>query len=179
MASAVTMTGPEYRQAVITELQGITDLTDLQAKDLEIGVFNWSIEYADKHRVLRSWKDRRFLSIYKNKARSVLANVNGASYIQNNRLLNRLKDGEFKPHDIAYMKHENMFPEKWNNLIDMKMKKEENMLNTRSAVVTDHFKCGKCKKNECSYYEMQTRSADEPTTIFVNCLNCGNRGRIG
>jgi transcription elongation factor S-II len=24
-----------------------------------------------------------------------------------------------------------------------------------------------------TYYEMQTRSADEPMTVFVSCLNCG------
>ncbi len=69
---------------------------------------------------------------------------------------------------------------------------------------TDAFKCGKCKQNRTCYYrkqatlseierpglvadfgsprwrrslvaEMQTRSADEPMTTFVTCLNCNNR----
>eukprot|EP00124_Ichthyophonus_hoferi_P005047 Ihof_evm3s651 gene=Ihof_evmTU3s651 len=40
---------------------------------------------------------------------------------------------------------------------------------------TDMFKCGKCKKNNCSYYQMQTRSADEPMTTFVSCNVCGNK----
>jgi len=40
---------------------------------------------------------------------------------------------------------------------------------------TDQFKCYKCKKRKCTYYEMQTRSADEPMTTFVTCLSCGNR----
>ena len=31
-----------------------------------------------------------------------------------------------------------------------------------------------CGKNKCTYYELQTRSADEPMTTFVSCLNCGN-----
>ena len=26
---------------------------------------------------------------------------------------------------------------------------------------TDQFKCGKCKKRKCKFYQMQTRSADE------------------
>ena len=34
--------------------------------------------------------------------------------------------------------------------------------------------CFKCKKRKCSYYQMQTRSADEPMTTFVTCLLCGN-----
>lgn len=29
---------------------------------------------------------------------------------------------------------------------------------------TDAFKCGKCKQRKCTYYQLQTRSADEPMT---------------
>lgn len=43
---------------------------------------------------------------------------------------------------------------------------------------TDQFKCGKCKKRQCTYYQMQTRSADEPLTTFVQCVACGNRWRF-
>ena len=41
----------------------------------------------------------------------------------------------------------------------------------RKTNITSDFKCGKCKSNECTYYQMQTRSADEPMTTFVNCMN--------
>ena len=44
--------------------------------------------------------------------------------------------------------------------------------------MTDQFKCGRCKKRQCSYFEMQTRSADEPMTIFVTCINCGKRWKM-
>lgn len=37
------------------------------------------------------------------------------------------------------------------------------------------FKCSKCKSDKTTYYEMQTRSADEPMTAFITCLNCGKR----
>jgi len=40
---------------------------------------------------------------------------------------------------------------------------------------TDMFKCGKCGKRETTYYQMQTRSADEPMTTFHTCTNCGSR----
>ena len=40
---------------------------------------------------------------------------------------------------------------------------------------TEEFTCYRCGKNKCTYYELQTRSADEPMTTFVNCLDCGNR----
>jgi len=40
---------------------------------------------------------------------------------------------------------------------------------------TDMFKCGKCGKRETTYYQLQTRSADEPMTTFHTCTFCGNR----
>jgi len=43
--------------------------------------------------------------------------------------------------------------------------------------MTDEFKCGKCKQRKCSYYQQQTRGADEPMTVFIRCTNCGNRWR--
>ena len=49
------------------------------------------------------------------------------------------------------------------------------MTSDNMMAATDQFKCYKCKKRKCTYYEMQTRSADEPMTTFVTCLSCGNR----
>ncbi len=37
------------------------------------------------------------------------------------------------------------------------------------------FKCRKCKGTKTTHYSMQTRSSDEPMTVFVCCLNCGQR----
>jgi len=38
--------------------------------------------------------------------------------------------------------------------------------------VTDQFQCGKCKGRACTYYQKQTRSADEPMTTFITCTLC-------
>ena len=43
---------------------------------------------------------------------------------------------------------------------------------------TDQFQCGKCRQRKCTYYQMQTRSADEPMTTFVTCINCNNRWKF-
>lgn len=48
----------------------------------------------------------------------------------------------------------------------------------QKQATTNMFRCHKCKKRECTYYQLQTRSADEPMTTFVQCTNCNNRWRF-
>uniref|UniRef100_A0A3B0MUF1 Transcription elongation factor, putative n=1 Tax=Theileria annulata TaxID=5874 RepID=A0A3B0MUF1_THEAN len=40
------------------------------------------------------------------------------------------------------------------------------------------FKCNKCNSKITTYYQLQTRSSDEPMTTFVTCLNCNNRWKF-
>lgn len=40
------------------------------------------------------------------------------------------------------------------------------------------FQCGRCKGSKTTYYQMQTRSSDEPMTTFVTCLACGKRWKF-
>lgn len=40
---------------------------------------------------------------------------------------------------------------------------------------SEEFQCRKCRLRKCSFFQMQTRSADEPMTTFVTCHNCGSR----
>lgn len=47
-----------------------------------------------------------------------------------------------------------------------------------AGAATDLFRCAKCQQRKCTYFQMQTRSADEPMTSFITCLNCGNRWKI-
>lgn len=154
-------------------------LSEEYAKDLEIGIYNWCLNFSSKNDIQKSWNDKLFINLYVNKSRSILNNLDISSYIQNNRLIQRVIDGEFKPHDLPFMDQTNIFPERWKDILDMNLKQEENFYNSKQVAKTDLFKCGKCKKRECSYYELQVRSADESSTIFVTCLNCGNRWRIG
>lgn len=43
------------------------------------------------------------------------------------------------------------------------------------AVASDAFECPWCEQRKCVHYELQTRSADEATTIFITCIACGHR----
>jgi DNA-directed RNA polymerase subunit M/transcription elongation factor TFIIS len=83
--------------------------------------------------------------------------------------------GEFSPYEICGMDHQYLFPENWKTYIDEKSKRDRTLYEINKEMATDIYKCGKCHKRECVYYQLQTRSADEPMTTFVTCLNCGKR----
>ena len=100
-------------------------------------------------------------------------NINPKNSVKNTSLLKKIKDGTIKAEQIPFMSHQQLFPEKWEELIKKKIKIDENMCTTNMSSSTDEFKCYKCKRRKCTYYQMQTRSADEPMTTFVTCLNCG------
>ena len=48
-------------------------------------------------------------------------------------------------------------------------------LATIQGTKSSDLKCGKCGLRNCTYNQLQTRSADEPMTTFVMCNECGNR----
>ena len=77
--------------------------------------------------------------------------------------------------NIASMSYQELFPEHWKQLLDEKFKREKVMYKEKEEAMTDQFKCGRCKSRKCTYYELQTRSADEGMTTFITCINCGNR----
>jgi transcription elongation factor S-II len=59
---------------------------------------------------------------------------------------------------------------------------EQNLFNSKGVgevqAETDSFKCGRCGQRKCVYFQMQTRSADEPMTTFVTCTVCGLRWKF-
>ena len=102
-------------------------------------------------------------------------NINSDSYIQNKRLSTRIQKNEFKPKELVNMNYQQLFPENWKELIDEKYRRDKVLYESKKEAMTDMYLCKRCKSRETCYYEVQTRSADEPMTIFITCLNCGNR----
>ena len=89
--------------------------------------------------------------------------------------MKRIFDNEINPVDLAKMSSYDTYPEIWTELLDKKTKRDKMKYEIKQEAMTEMFKCRKCSSRKCSYYELQTRSADEPMTQFINCLDCGNR----
>ncbi|GLE05671.1 hypothetical protein PINS_up014711 [Pythium insidiosum] len=56
-------------------------------------------------------------------------------------------------------------------------KANEDKINQQCGIESNKglFTCSRCKSNKTNNTQKQTRSADEPMTVFVECLNCGKR----
>jgi len=169
----------DLRDKVVNLIKEKTGLDDIHAKDFEIGIYNWTIKYAEDNRIVKNWNNTKFNMLYLEKARSSISNIDKDSYIENKRLLTRLQEKEFFPHDIPFMKAENIFPEMWIDSIDNFKKKYEYAYEKKLVAMTDMYTCGKCKKKETVYHEIQSRSADESCTIHIRCINCCNGWKIG
>ena len=95
--------------------------------------------------------------------------------LQNPKFKNEILNGSINVEKLVGMNHHELNPERWKDYIEKKIKRDTLKYERKMEAATDTFTCRKCKSKECNYYQMQTRSADEPMTTFVSCINCGNR----
>jgi transcription elongation factor S-II len=158
----------EFRKNVRAELLKIVPQIR-QVKNLEKGLFNYCILEAEARDIVKKWDNVYFAHLYIDRWRTITTNLKSKS------LRSKILSGQIKAHEVAFMTHQEMSPERWIKLIDDKKARDENRYAPRLDANTDNFTCYKCKSKRCSYYQLQTRSADEPMTTFVTCIDCGNR----
>jgi transcription elongation factor S-II len=156
----------EFRANIRVKMQPMFDDEKL-ATNLEKGIYNFAIKEANNRKIIKKWENPHFVQLYLDRLRSICVNL------KNPDLLDHLKRGEISPQSLAFMTHQEMNPARWRILIDQKITRDANKFTDNIRASTDMFTCKKCKSKRCTYYELQTRSADEPATIFVTCIDCG------
>jgi len=157
-----------FRENVVTKLNNIVNNISI-CENLEKGIYNYTLKVCEEKNLLKKWTNESFALLYIEKLRTLIINL------KDNDLLAKLLSKEVKAHEFVYMSHQELRPELWETLIEEKKIKDENKYTPKIEASTDNFICGKCKSKKCTYYQLQTRSADEPMTTFVTCLDCGNR----
>ncbi|GJP29272.1 hypothetical protein CLOM_g2661 [Closterium sp. NIES-68] len=125
----------------------------------------------------RKYGNTKDLKDYKNKFRSISFNLKDPS---NPDLRRRVLLGDVSAVDLAVMPPEEMASDARRRENDEVKKKKtwEAMRGQTVGATTDMFKCGKCGQRKTTYFQMQTRSADEPMTTYVTCLHCQNRWKF-
>uniref|UniRef100_A0A3B4A993 Transcription elongation factor n=1 Tax=Periophthalmus magnuspinnatus TaxID=409849 RepID=A0A3B4A993_9GOBI len=114
---------------------------------------------------------------YKSRLRSRISNLKDQ---KNPDLRRNVLCGHIGPQRIASMTAEEMASAELKQMRETLTKESirEHQLSRVGGTETDMFVCSKCKGKNCTYNQVQTRSADEPMTTFVVCNNCGNRWKV-
>jgi len=146
-------------------------VSDDNCTNMEKSIFNYTIKECNSKKIIKKWENPLFVQIYTDKLRSVFMNLT-------QEIRTQIESGEIVPQEIAFMTHQELNPGRWKELIDRKIKRDASKFSTNIQASTDMFTCKKCKSKKCTYYELQTRSADEPATIFITCLDCGKHWKI-
>lgn len=146
-----------------------------KSRIIEKSIYNHSIEISKQKNINRSWKNEIFKELYLSKVRSLYSNIDKDSYIKNATFLERIKSDKIDLKNIATLSVYDIFPENWKYILELKTKRDKLKYELKPEAMTDAFKCRKCGSRSTSYYEVQTRSADEPMTQFITCLDCNTR----
>jgi len=166
----------KIREDFVNLLINNLKIPELEARDLEIGVFNSSIDYANNYSIQLSWNCQLFMETYINISRSIYSNISKTSYVKNENLYDRMIiKKEFLPHMLPYMQYHNIFPERWKDIIEKNQRRFKAAYEIKLVAMSDMITCMRCKSKKVSYYELQTRSGDEASTLFMNCLICGKK----
>lgn len=157
------------------------------ALNIERGVFNYALRmygqrnmelgYSSDSNPLDKWNDK-FKQYYVARAVSIVSNLNPNGYLGNKSLIVRLMKGEFNEFEMCDFDAQKIFPERYDEI----MFKYGTKFDYAPIDINDRpdgiLQCRKCKSYKTEYNEKMTRSADEPTTKFCYCHNCGNRWKF-
>jgi DNA-directed RNA polymerase subunit M/transcription elongation factor TFIIS len=201
----------EYARTGFTRALG----AGVAARNCERSVYNWAVQQTREMQDDPSWENRLFRSRYKQKAFGLLLELKRGPEVAADikvegdritvglnivpQLVKRLQRKELDSKNLARYDPDVLWPGgPWAKMA-FEHKKRDLMLEqarTKEQNYEGQFKCGKCKSTKTTYYQMQTRSADEPMvsslvlflmlialhtnapalqTTFVTCTTCNNR----
>jgi DNA-directed RNA polymerase subunit M/transcription elongation factor TFIIS len=173
----------------------------IKPRNAELAVYNWAVTHTESSRFINkkkgsyeneepSWENRLFRWRYKQRLLSVLFNL------KNNPDMVK----KVKPKELETLTPGQMWPEGPQGTTEKKLHEKEMAKEMAKAKNDTEYEgiltCPKCKSKKTSYFQMQTRSADEvslppmlfvsskrrltirqPATNFCSCL-CGHRWRF-
>ena len=158
-------------ETMIDRRKGVADLKQIVHLDhivrrIEKGIFEFALLHITQHKL----SDDFVVPVYYDKLSNLCVNLDVENLrIENHTLLPNVVFGSIDPYFLSFLSPEQLHPKRWSDVVyrfNLRDKAKYEM-NT-----TDIYKCKKCgeKKNKIS--QLQTRSLDEPVTIYVVCLVC-------
>jgi transcription elongation factor S-II len=154
----------DIRKNTIKELDAIID-NELISKNVEKSLYMFAKEYSEINSLVNTNELSLIYAIYNDKKNFLLVNLKN-----NNVFLNKVLTNVFNSSELAYLESIDIDPDHWKDIADRQLYREDKMKN---IATTNMFTCDKCNESRCTVTQMQTRSNDEPMTVFVECHVCG------
>jgi len=136
------------------------------AKKIESGIVQFTNKEAKHRHILPDLSDSNYYLIYKDKFRSIWMNIC--------KINTMIQSQQVSPEEVSFLTHQEIYPEAWKQRIEAKIERDHKKYENDTEGASQEFKCSRCHQRKTTYYQVQTRSADEPMTTFVTCLHCGN-----
>jgi len=135
------------------------------SKIIEESIYKFSNEYA-------TYNETPFLleQIYNTKLEELLG-----QFKISETLVKKIKNNEFDPTTVAFLRVDQLHPEKYDNILK---KRELEEVKKANMATTSAYKCKQCGSRKAKVDEKQTRAGDEPATVFITCTVCGNEWRL-
>ena len=111
---------------------------------------------------------------YMETSRSIYDNLNPNTYFNNTEPITKFNTNT-NISNIKELRHKTL----WKSIKQNQEILDKNLMDLKPTTETDQFFCTKCKHRKTTFYTMQIRSADEPETSFITCLNCDYSWREG
>ena len=164
----------EFRNKQVDKLNRVIQNKTI-SRYIERDIYNHCIQLSKDRFIKRNWDNPVFRNLYLNELISIYSNINPDTYVNNHDFLERIRSGQIDYKHITKLHVSDIFPNAWKELLNKKAQIDKVKYENKAVAMTSLFTCRRCKSKECSYYEVQTRSADEPMTQFITCLNCNKR----
>lgn len=168
------MLSREYAKEKYSEILGLP-IEHAIVQNFEKNTSNWAYLRTKEKGDTPASNNRNHVQRYKQKFLSMMYNLKKSPFLKD-----KILKGELKTSSVINLSPQGLWPDgPWARMVekkadeDMKKQYASNIMNQPDY--KGLFRCGKCKSYKTTYYEMQTRSADEPMTVFITCHACNNR----
>jgi len=134
------------------------------SNEVETAILKKCVSDAQKWFIDQSWENSVFVNLYRNRS---------IDLFRYRHLMSTMIAEEF-----ANSTPLTQNPERWTEIVQTTTEKEKATYSKKQTASINLF-CQRCqRKTRCDSYQMQTRSADEPMTTFVTCLECDKRWKF-
>lgn len=157
------------------------DATHSMVVNAETSIFNYCTRRCRSQGlplvIIKGTKEARYLNwMYKQRVMSITFNLRNP---RNPQLLHSVLNKDVECRHLGFFTREQLFPELWKAIRDKLNDRDRVVEDTTSQPTQGGISCSKCKgKGNVHISIVQTRSADEGSTLFCYCATCSKRWKI-